>query len=158
MEGSAWIRYWFLVVLLWLAVSSSKELDKITLSLGLFDYFLKKSVRPKRKFEIKPHATFFIDGAMKSHVDAVTISADCLLPSHSTAPPLLSDVEDHPHTPVHLSHSPNITSLNFCADLVVIPLSSHMHFLLQHPSSHLGVPPDDVVLCSPILDSSLVVR
>ena len=92
-----------------------------------FKYCLKRFARPKRKFEIKPRSTFFIDGAAQSHVDAVTVSTNCLPSSHSTAPPLPSDVEDHAHTPVHPSHSPNLTSLNFCTDLVVSPSSSHMH-------------------------------
>jgi len=33
-------------------------------------------------------------------------------------------------------------------------LSSHTHVFLQPSSSHSGVPPDDVALCSSILDSS----
>lgn len=79
---------------------------------------------------MKPHSTFFIDGATQSHVDAVIISIDYFSSSHSTAPTLPSDVEDHAHTLVHISHSPNITSLYFHTDLVVSPLSSHMHSIL----------------------------
>ena len=86
-----------------------------------------------------------------------TVSTDCLPSSHSTAPPLPSDVEHHSRTLVHPSHSPNITSLNFCVDLVVCPLSSHMHYFLRPSSLHSGVPPDDVILCSSITNSSLVV-
>jgi len=91
-----------------------------------FEYCLKKSICPKRKFEIKSWSTFFIEGSVQSHMDAVTLSTDFLPPSHSTAPPLPGDVEDHAHTPAYVSHSPNITSLNFRADLVVSLLSSHM--------------------------------
>jgi len=123
-----------------------------------FEYCLKKSARPKRKLDIKPLSTLFIDGTTQSHVGADTISTDCLHPSHSVAPPLPSDVEDHAHTPIHHSYSPNITPLDFRVDLVVTPSSSHMHSFLRPPSSHSGVPPDDVVLCSSIPDSPLVVN
>lgn len=95
-----------------------------------FKHFLKKYALPKKKLEIKPHSTFFSEGAAQSHVDAVTVLTDCLPSSHSTGPPLPSDVEHHAHTLVQLSHPPNFTSLNFCTNLVVIPSSSHMHFVL----------------------------
>ena len=87
-----------------------------------------------------------------------TVSTDCSPPSHSAAPPLPSDVEDHAHTLVHPSNYPNITPLDFRTYLIVSPLSSHMHPFLQTLSSHSSVPLDDVVLCSSILDSSLVVN
>ena len=99
-------------------------------------YFLKKSTRPKRKLDIKPRSTFFIDGTTQSHVGTSTVSTNCLPPSHSTTPPLPSDVEDHACTPVHHLHSPNITPLNFRTDLVVSPSSSHMHSFLRPSSSH----------------------
>ena len=95
-----------------------------------FEYFLKKYAYPKKKLEIKPRPTFFIDEVVQSHVEAGTVSTDCPPSSHSTTPPLLSDVEDHAHTLVHISHPPNITSLNFHVDLVVNPSSSHMHSYL----------------------------
>jgi len=123
-----------------------------------FEYCLKKYARPKKKIEIKPRSTLFSEGAAKSHMDAVTVSTDCQPFPHSTAPPLSSDVEDHAHTLFQLSHPPNITSLNFRTDLVMGPSSSHMYFVLRPPSSHLGVPLDDTVSCSSILDSSLVVN
>lgn len=86
-----------------------------------FEYCLKKSAYPKNKLDIKPRSTFFIDGTMQSHLGTGTVSTDCLPPSHSAAPPIPSDVEDHAHTPVHPSHSPNITPLDFHVDLVVSP-------------------------------------
>jgi len=95
-----------------------------------FEYCLKKSARPKRKLEIKHHSTFFVDRTAQSHVGSSTVSMECPPPSHSTVPPSLSDAEDHVCTPVHPSHSPNITPLNFRADLVMSPLSSHMHSFL----------------------------
>lgn len=107
----------------------------------IFKYCLKKSAHPKRKLEIKPHSTFFVDGITQSHVGVDTVSMDCMPPSHSIVPPSPSDVEDHVCTPVDNSHSPNITQLNFHADLVVSPSSSHMNYFLQPLSSHLGVPP-----------------
>ena len=87
-----------------------------------------------------------------------TVSTLCPPPSQSGTPPLPSDVEDHAHTPVHPSHSPNITPLHFHADLVVSPSNCHVHSFLRPPSLHSGIPQNDVVLCSSILDSSLVVN
>ena len=81
-----------------------------------------------------------------------------LPPYHSTFPPSPSDVEDHVFTSINSSRPPNITPINFSTELVVSPSSSHMHSFLRPPSSHLGVPLDDVVLCSSIPDSSLVVN
>lgn len=123
-----------------------------------FEYCLKKFVCPKRKLDVNPRSTFFVDGIAQSYVGAGTISMDCPPPSHSTVPPSLGDVEDHVGTFVHPSHPTNITPLNFRAELVVIPSNSHMHYFLRPPSSQSGVPPDDVVLCSFIPDSSLVVN
>ena len=113
-----------------------------------FKFCLKKYAHSKKMLAIKPHSIFFIDGALQSHVDVGIVSTNCPPPSHSTAPPLPSDVEDHAHTPVHLSHSPNITSLNFHADLVVSPSSSHMHSILQPSSSHLGVGSSRLKCCA----------
>jgi len=80
--------------------------------------------------DIKPHSTFFIDGIVKSHVGAGTVSTNYLPPSHSVAPSLPNDVEDHAHTHVHPSNSPNIIPLYFHVDLVVSPSSSHMNYFL----------------------------
>ena len=92
-----------------------------------FKYFLNKFSHPKKNFDINPHSTFFIDGAAQSHADAAIVSTNYLPSPHSTPAPLSSDVEDHAHSIFKLAHPPNITSLNFCAILVVSPSSSHMH-------------------------------
>ena len=123
-----------------------------------FKYCIKKYPHPKRKLDIKPCSTLFIGGTLQYHVGVGTVSIDYPSPSHSIAPPLPSDVEDHAHTPIHNSHSPNITPLNFQAYLFVCPSSSYMHSFLQPPSFHSCVPLDGVVLCLSILDSSLVVN
>lgn len=95
-----------------------------------FEYFLKKYARPKRKFEIKPHSTFFVDGAAQSHVEASIISTNFPSSSYLTTLLLPSDVEDHAHTPVYPSNPSNITSLNFRTDLVVNPSSPQMNYFL----------------------------
>jgi len=84
-----------------------------------FEYFLKKYAHPNRKLDVKPHSTFFVDGTAQSHAGVGTISTDCLPPSLSTVPPLPSDAEDHVRTSFHPSYPPNITPLNFHAELVV---------------------------------------
>ena len=123
-----------------------------------FELCIKKYARPKRKLDVKPCSTFFIDGTTQSHVQSGTVSTECLPPSHSVVPPSPSDIEDHVHTFVHPSHPPNITPLKFRSELVVSPSSYHMHSFLLLSSSHSGVPMEDVVLCSSIPDSSLVVN
>ena len=123
-----------------------------------FEYCLKKSAHPKRKLDIKPRSTFFIDGTAQSHVGESTVSMDHPPPSHSTVPPSPSDAKDHVCTSVHPLLPPNIIPVNFRVDLVVSPSSSHVHSFLQPPSLHSGVPSDDVVLCLSILYSSLVVN
>lgn len=123
-----------------------------------FEYFLKKSVHPKRNLDVKPCSTFFIDGTTQSHEGASTVSMGCLPPFHSIVPPSPNDAEDQVHTSLHSSHPSNITPLNFHTELVVSPSSSHMHYFIRPPSSHPGVPPNDVVLCSSIPDSSLVLN
>jgi len=80
-----------------------------------------KYVHPKKKLEIKPRLTFFTDGAAQSYVDAVIVSTGCPPSLHLTSLPLSSNVEDHAHSLIHISHPPNITSLNFRADSVVSP-------------------------------------
>ena len=123
-----------------------------------FEYCLKKSARPKRKLDINPHLTFFIDGTVQSHVGVGIVLTNYLPPSHLATPPLPNDVENHAHKLIHPSLSPNITPLDFHADLVVSSSSSHMHSFLQPLSLHSGVPPDDSFLCSSILDSTLIVN
>ena len=60
---------------------------------GQFEYCLKKSAQPKRKLEIKPRSTLVVDGFVQYHVDAAIVTTDCPPFSHSTSPPLPSDVE-----------------------------------------------------------------
>lgn len=95
------------------------------------EYCLKKSSRPKRKLEIKPRSTFFIDGIVQSHVGARIVSTDFPPPSHSTVPPSPYDVEDHVHTIVQPSHPLNITPYNFRTNLFVSPSSSHMNYFFD---------------------------
>jgi len=110
-----------------------------------FEYYVKKSARPKKKFEIKPCSTFFSDGATQSEMETINVTSDCLLFPHQVAPPLQS-VGDHAHTSVQLSHLPSITLLNFFTNLVLIPSSCHMHFVPQPLSSYSANPADDTVL------------
>jgi len=98
------------------------------------------------------------DGATHSQMDMVTVTSDFPSSPHQTTQPLQSDAGDHVPTFVQLSHSPNISSLNFRLDLVVSPSSCHMHFVPQPLSSYSTNPPNNTVSCSSILDSTLVVN
>lgn len=150
------IDFWLRFHDLWFQAPKSQM--KFAYLWDRFEYCLKKFSHPKRKLDVKPRSTFFTDGTMQSHVGSSTVSTDFPPPFHSTVPPSPSDVEDHVRTSFHYSHALTITPLNFPAELVVNPLSSHMHSFFRPPSSHSGVPPDDVVLGSSIPDSSLVVN
>jgi len=68
-----------------------------------------------------------------------------------------SYVEDHSRTLINPSHSLNIGPLNFHGDLVE---SFEFSYALFSSTSvfTIGVPSDDVVLCSSTLDSSLVMN
>ena len=88
----------------------------------------------------------------------ITITNDCLSSPHQTTPPLHSDVGEQAHTSIQLSHPPNITSLNCCANWVADPMGCHMYFVSQPPSSYFDDPLDDIVSCSSILGSTLVVN
>jgi len=91
-------------------------------------------------------------------MDAVTVTSDSLTSPHQITAPLQLDVEDHAHTYVQLSHPPTISSRNFHVDLVVSPSCCNMNFVPQPSSSHSVVPLDDIVLCSSIPDSTLVMN
>ena len=62
-----------------------------------FEYCLKKYTHPKRKLDVNPRSTLFVDGTAQSHVGEGTISMDYSPPFHSTVPPSPSDVEDQTH-------------------------------------------------------------
>lgn len=91
-------------------------------------------------------------------MDTVVVTSDSPLSPHQTTPPLQSDARVLARTSVQISYPPNIILLNFCTDLVVSPLSYHMNFVPQPPSSYSYDPSDDDVLCSSIPDSTLVVN
>ena len=69
-----------------LQIQASRSQMKFSYLWYRFKYCLKKSAHPKRKLDIKPHSTFFIDGTAQSHVGAGIVSTNCPLPSHSIAP------------------------------------------------------------------------
>ena len=82
---------------------------KFTYLWDQFEYFLKKFAYPKRNLGLaQPSLLMELCNLMWEQA-----STDCLPPSYSIAPPLPNDVEDHAHTPIHPSHSPNITPLIF---------------------------------------------
>jgi len=111
-----------------------------------FEYFLTKSVNPKKKLKLKARSTYFSDGSAQSQTNTIDVTSECPLSPHLTTPPPKSDVGEHAHTSVQLSHPPNITSLNFRADLVVNPMGCHMH-LLPQPLSLCFVDPRIALSC-----------
>jgi len=67
-------------------------------------------------------------------------------------------VGEYAHTFVELSHPPTPPALDICTDLACEPAGCHMDSFPQPPSPHSVDPPDFIVLCSYILDSTLVVN
>lgn len=65
---------------------------------------------------------------------------------------------DYAYTDVELSHPPTPPSLDTCADLACNLIGCHEDSFPQPPSPCSIDPPDCTVLCSSILDSSLVVN
>jgi len=141
-----------------LQFQAPKSQMKFQCLMDKFDYYLTKFVNPKRKFKPKPHSTYFGDGATQSQTNMVIVTSDCPSSPHQTAPPLQNDVGEQAHTYVQLSHPSNITSLNFHADLVAKPIGSHMHVLPQPPSWCSADPPNCIVLCSSIMDSTFIMN
>lgn len=109
------------------------------------------------KKKLKPYSTYFGDGAAQSQMNTITVTSDCLPSPHQTTPPMQSDVGEHAHKLVQLSHPPTLTTLNFCLDLVGKSMSYHMHLLPQPQSPRCVDLSDCTVLCSSILESTLVV-
>lgn len=52
-----------------------------------FEYCLNKSVNPKKKFKIKPHSTYFGNGATQSRMNTTTVTSECLTSPHQATPP-----------------------------------------------------------------------
>lgn len=123
-----------------------------------FEYCLNKSIHPKNNFKLKPCSAYFGDGAVQSQKDTVAVISDCSSSPRQTTPPSQSDVGVHEHTFFQLPRPPEIAPSNFHVDLVVSPIPHHMYFVPQPLSSYSDHPPDDTVLCSSILDSTLVLN
>jgi len=110
------------------------------------------------KLKLKPNSTYFGDGVVQSKVDTVAIISDYPPSPHQTTPPPQSDVGEHAHTSIQLSHAPTLTTLNICVDLVGKPMGRYTHLLPQPPSLHSADPLDCIVLCSSVLDSTPIVN
>lgn len=65
----------------------------------------------------EPRSAHFGDGATQSQAGTVAVTSDCLPSPHQIAPPPWSDVGDHAHTSVELSHPPTPLTLDICVDL-----------------------------------------
>ncbi len=116
---------------------------------GRFEYFLDVS---------KPCSTHFNNGATQSQEDIILVTSDCPLSPHQIDPPPCSDVGDHAHTLVELSHPPTLLALDICADLACKPTGCHMESFPRLPSSHSVDRLDCTFLLSSIPDSSPIVN
>jgi len=110
------------------------------------------------KLNFETYSAYFGDGVAQSQMDIIIVTSDCLPSPDQTTPPSQSDVVEHAHMFIQLSYPPNINYINFHVALVAKPMGCHVHFLPQPPSSCFGDPTDCTVLCSPILNSTLVVN
>lgn len=135
-----------------------KSKMKFQYLMDIFEYFLNDSVHLKMKFKFKPHLAYFSGEVAQSHTDTVAVTRDCLPSPHQTTSPPQSDVGEHAHAYVQLSHPPNNTSLNFHANFVVNSMGCHMHVLPQPPSLRSDNPPDCTVLCSSIPGSTPILN
>lgn len=131
-----------------------KSQMKFQYLMDIFQYFLTKSLCPKMKLKFKPRSTYFGDGAAQLQVDTIAITSDHPPSPHQTTPPPQSDVGEHVHMFVQLSHPPTLTTLNICTYLVGKPMGCHTHLLPQPPSLRFSDPSDCTVLCSSVLDST----
>ena len=95
---------------------------------------------------------------MQSQAGTVAITSDCPPSPHQTTPPPRSDVGDHAHTSVELSHPPTPLALKIYVDLSCKPVACHVDSFPRPLSSCYVNPPDCIIFCSPIPNSSPVVN
>lgn len=121
-----------------------------------FEYllYISKNLQFLKSLESR---SYFGDGIVKSRAGTVTVTRNCPPSPHQTTPPLRSDVGDHAHTFVELSHRTTPPPLNICTDLACKPIGCHVDSFPRPPSSCFVNPLDCTALCSSILNSSPIV-
>lgn len=94
----------------------------------------------------------------KSKTDKVVVTSYYPCSSHQTTLAPQCEVGEGGRTSVELSHPPTPSPLDICADLACNPIGCHMDFLPQPPTLRFVDPPDCIVSCSSIPDSTLVLN
>lgn len=107
-------------------------------------------------FELTP--TYLDVRTTKSKVNIVVVTSDSLSSSHQTAPAPQCEVGDGTHLSIELSHPPTPPSLDLCANLADKVIGFHMDLFPQPPSPRSIDPQDCTMLCSVILDFTLIVH
>jgi len=123
--------------------------DEIDWIYGRFEYLLGI---------FEPRSAHFGDGVAQSQAGTVAVTSDCLPSPHQIAPQPRSDVGDHAHTYVELSHPPTPPALDICTDLACKPIGFHVDSFPQPRSPCFVDHPDCNVFCFPIPDSSPIVN
>lgn len=88
----------------------------------------------------------------------VTVTSDFPPSPHQTTSPPQSDVGEHAHTSVQLSHPPTPLDLDICADLACKNVGCHLDLFPQPPSPCSIHSPDCTILCSYVPDSTCILN
>lgn len=123
-----------------------------------FHYLLHISENPQVLESFKPLPTYLSVRDAKSKMDKVIVTSDCPSSSHQTALALQCEVGEGAHPSVELSHPPTPLALEFYVDLACKTFGCHVDLFPQPLSPRSVDPPDYIVLCSPVLESTLVVH
>jgi len=91
-------------------------------------------------------------------MDKVTVRSDSLSSSDQTTLAPQCEVGAGARTSVEMSHPSTPPAIDIYTDLACKPVGRHVDLLPQHPSPCSSYPPDCIVLCSFVLNSTLIVN
>lgn len=98
------------------------------------------------------------DGTLQSQVGTIAVTSDYLPSPHQVVPQLRSEMGDHAHTFIELSHPPTPPSLETFTNFSCKPIGCHLDSFPRPPSLRSIDPLDCTVLFSSIPNSSPVVN
>lgn len=91
-------------------------------------------------------------------MEKVTVRSDSLSSSDQTTRAPQCEVGEGARTSVEMPHPSTPPAIDIYTDLACKPVGRHVDLLPQHPSPFSSYPPDCIVLCSFVLNSTLIVN
>ena len=137
MEDSTWIAHGFLAALPCTSFWISEKPDEILVSLGQIWILSSQTILSQDEVEVQTPLSILQWWSCE------------ITSKHS---------HYHKWLSVQLSYPPSITSLNFRTGLAAKSMGCHMHLLPHPPFSHFADPPDCIILCSSVPDSTPILN